>query len=275
MRFMQLLADALIGDLKNNITMSSSGGIRLIRSTFTESQIPELVKAGIDVFIEQSGNWHYDWNESLVDGKYINEQIRIDGSGMKTVTVHSQDVRPMNAAEQEAWENNTLYEIYGDQFYSNIYFDHQWYISLSNPETSDSYTVPATREDFDENHDPFDMPIKKITINYLRGEAEIDEQGNMLSLEGSAKIIFENIFGETNLVELNVSANFTDIGTSKPICPIPGAKQLLTQDYMKNNFGIRRYGDVYFTLNEDGSINANSVTTTYPGENDINNYYED
>ena len=59
MRFMELVADALIGDLKNNITMSSGDGVRLIRGTLTESQVPELAKVGLDMLAEQSGGYHY------------------------------------------------------------------------------------------------------------------------------------------------------------------------------------------------------------------------
>jgi len=176
LRFMELAVDALVGDLKNNITMSSSGGTRLIQGTLTESQVPELAKAGIDVLVEESGSREY-YNED----------------------------------------------------------------------------------------DPFNMPLKSLTINHLHGEAEVDSEGNLLSVDFYAKATAVNILGETNVFECDFEVRFSGIGATEAACPVPGAKQLLTPDYMKANFG-GEYGVVYFTLNEDGSINAGSVTTTYPGE---------
>ena len=269
MRFMELLADALVGDLKNNITMSQNGGNRLIQGTLTEAQIPELVKAGIDVLIEQAGNWRYDWRETVADGKYTWEHTTIK-SGVKTVTAETQDARTMNALEREAWENNTYYDVYGNEGYGIAYVDGFWYVLLSPREFAYSYTAQAAREDFGgngKNDDPFDIPIQNLVINYVRGEAEVDAQGEMLSLEAEAKITITNIFGDTSTVGFEGSLHFTDIGTSEAQCPIPGASQLLTPEYMETHFG-RVYGDVYFTLNADGSIDADSVTTTYPGENE-------
>ena len=107
MRFMELLVDVLVGDLKNNVTMSSKDGIRIIQGTLTESQIPELVKAGIDVLVEQQGRWFYDWRDVSFDGEeYISEHIRIE-NGMKTVTTYKQAVRPMTEEEQNAWDDGT------------------------------------------------------------------------------------------------------------------------------------------------------------------------
>jgi hypothetical protein len=272
MRFMELLADALIGDIKNNITMSSSGGVRLIQGRLTESQIPELVKAGIDVIIEQSGNRYYDWNESVVGGEYIWEQITIGSDGMKTVNVYKQKARPMSADEEKAWNNGTYYDVYGSDDYGISYIDDIYYILLSSRELAESYTAPATLDDIAEIRDFWYMPMKSLAINYLHGEAEVDANGDMLSFKADAKLTIVNIFGDTNVIELNAGMNFTDIGTSEAVCPIPGAEQLLTKNYMQNNFGSY-YGYVYFTLNEDGSINASSVTTTYPGENDLKTNY--
>jgi len=175
-RFMELAVDALVGDLKNNITMSSNGGTRLIQGTLTESQVPELAKAGIDVLVEESSSREY-YNED----------------------------------------------------------------------------------------DPFDIPIKSLTINYLHGEAEVDPQGNLLSLDFYAKATVVDILGETKVFEFDCEVRFSSIGATEAVCPVPGAKQLLTTDYMKAKCGSG-FGTVYFTLNEDGSINAGSVTTTYPGE---------
>ena len=264
MRFAELLVDALVGDLKNNFTMSSSGGIRNIQATLTESQIPELAKAGIDVLVEQS-NSYYNWREYIANGEYIFEQISING-GIKTVTVYKQSGRLMSAEEQKAWDNGTYYDLYGNDYYEILWVDGACYVADSPRKMADSYTAPATREDYDKT-DPLNMPMQSLTINYLSGEAEVDEQDNLVALDMYAKVTVISVLGDTNVVEFDVGVRFSEIGTSEVACPIPGATQLLTPDYMKANFG-REYGNVYFTLNEDGSINIGSVTTTYPGESE-------
>ena len=263
MRFFELLADALVGDLKNNVTMSQNGETRLIQAALTESQIPELIKAGIDMLIEQAGSRYYDWKESISGGEYIWEQILIE-NGMKTVTVYKQDARPMDPAEQEAMYDGSFWDE-KNGYWGTACIDGIQYIILSDREYAESYTVPATSGDFDQSRNPLDMPMKSLAINYARGEAEVDAEGNMLSLEVELRLTAVSILGDTNVVELNAELKFSDIGTTEAACPIPGAKQILGPEYIKANFGFEK-GTVFFTLNEDGSIDANSLTTTYPGE---------
>ena len=269
MRFAELAVDALVGDLKNNFIMDSTNGIRKISATLTEAQIPELAKAGLDVLVEQSGNWYYDWKNVLVDGEYVQEQITIK-NGTKTVRAYKQAVRPMTAEEQVNWDNGELY-VWGDDYYDVVWIDGIWYIAQSPQELAETYTAPVTREDFDKTDDPLSIPMQSLTINYLHGEAEVDSDGNLLSIDFEAKATIVNVLGDINVVEFNGGMNFSEIGTSEAVCPIPGAEQLLTSDYMQANFGCY-FGTVYFKLNADGSINAASVTTTYPGEFEKNNY---
>ena len=194
MRFVELVVDALVGDLKNNITMSSNGGVRLIQGTLVESQIPEIVKAGIDVLIEQQSS-------------------------------------------------------YSDS-------DYGYY----------------------EGWDKLSIPIKSLVINYAHGEAEVDADGNLLSVNFNGTFTIINILGDTNVVEINGNVRFTDIGTSVVSCPIPGAEDLFTFEYIQNKFGNgydEYHGSVFFKLNEDGTIDEGSITTTYPGELENNFIYDD
>jgi len=58
-RFAELLIDLLIGDLKNNLTISSQGdGVRRVSGAITESQLPELARVGIALVIEENLRWH-------------------------------------------------------------------------------------------------------------------------------------------------------------------------------------------------------------------------
>ena len=272
MRFVELLADTLIGDLKNNITMSAGDGVRVIRGTLTESQIPELAKAGIDMLAEQSAGYYGSSRDVSFDGRdYVYEQINIQRD-KKTATVWKQTVRLMTAEEKQDLENGTFYEKdLGSNWYGLTDIDGITYVCTGYAAIVDEYTVPAVRADF-EDRDPLEIPMASITVNYVNGEAEIDNDGNLRTLKGNATITCTDIFGDINVVEFNIEARISDIGSSNPACPIPGAEQLLTSDFVKDNFG-GEYMGLYFTLNADGSINEDSITTTFPGELDKYGYY--
>ena|GEM_PF-789440 len=182
-RFMELLLDLVVGDLKNNITMSTSGGVRSVTGTITHSQLPEIVRIGLDVIIEESQAWR------------------------------------------------------GGNF--------------------------GTREDY---RSSMDVPIRSITFNRIHGDADIDANGNLLHVGVDVNMSIVNVFDEINILEFVLELDFTDIGTSKPESPIPGAVELLTPDFMQQRFGRRDGMTVHFTRNVDGSINVDSVTTTWPGD---------
>ena len=265
-RFMELLIDALVGDLKNNVTMSSGEGIRTVRGTLTENQVPELAKAGIDMLVEQSGGYYFDQRDVSFDGKeYIRDNIRIS-SGMKTVTTWKQNVRRMTPEEEKDMEDGEFYSKAGDGFYGFTYIDGITYLNIGYDEVINEYTLPVVRDDY-KDIDPLEVPMKSLTVNYVHGEAEIDMSGNLLSADVSGSGTMVNIFGDTHSVDINASVSFTDIGTSNPVCPIPGVEELLTPEYARTNYGSEYMG-FYFKLNADSSIDAASVTTTYPGEMD-------
>ena len=265
-RFIELLIDAFVGDLKNNVTMSTGDGVRIIRGTLTENQVPELAKAGIDVLIEQQGDYYFDSRDVSFNGtEYIYENIQIR-SGMKTVTTWKQNVRLLTPEEAQDMEDGAFYTKAGDSFCGFTYIDGITHLNVGYETLINEYTVPVTRDDY-KGFDPLDVPMRSLTINYIHGEAEVDMDGNLLSIDLSGAATVTDIFGDVHAVDINASARFTDIGTSNPVCPIPGAEQLLTPEYAKSNFGSDYLG-VWFKLNADGSIDANSVTTTYPGELD-------
>ena len=271
-RFFELLVDILVGDLKNNITMSSENGVRRVQGTLTESQVPEIVRAGIDMMVEQSGDY-YNHREVSFDGvEYVTEQIRIHND-VKTVTIWSQPVRAMTSEEREAWEEGWIYEMYGDKandvnLYGVTFINDDPYVCTGQQQLVREYTAPISRSDFDNRNyeDPFNIPMQKFVLNYVRGEATIDEDGNLLSLDADATITVTDILGDTNVIDIKGRILFSDIGTSIPVCPIPGAEQLLTPEYIKATFGNDYYMDFYFTLDENGAINADSITTTHPYE---------
>ena len=271
-RFIELLVDAAVGDLKNNITMSSSNGTRTIRATISGSQIPELVKAGIDVLVEQSGSYYGDRRDvGFENGNYIYEEIRIN-SGTKTVTTWSEPARKMTADEAQAWEDGLFWERFPDidMWGATHGPDGTVYLIEGPRQEIGEYSAPAEREDFVKNNfDPWDIPMKSLVIDYIRGEMLIDENDDLISINVSGAATITNIFGDVSEFEAEGSMRFLDIGTSSPTSPIPGAESILTSERMETLFGIeytRHYMSVFFTLDENGRINENSLTTTHPAE---------
>ncbi|MCL2527021.1 MAG: hypothetical protein FWE42_01285 [Defluviitaleaceae bacterium] len=57
LRLVELLVDLFVGDLKNNLTISSNGDMRRVSGAITESQLPEIVRLLIDIGIEELGRW--------------------------------------------------------------------------------------------------------------------------------------------------------------------------------------------------------------------------
>ena len=181
MRFIELLSDMVVGDLKNNINMSGQGGLRHISGVLTESQAPELVKAGIDVLIEEQGRY--------------------------------------NASDAD----------YGD------YIDYE----------------------------PYEKPTKGLTINCVRGDADVDGEGNLRGVHINITVAHTNIFDEVSQIEVDFNAEFSDIGVSDPAGLVPFVRQL-APEYFKHFDSDGFYAEYYFTLNEDGSINENSINTRRP-----------
>ena len=266
MRFAELLMDALVGDLKNNVMMDSGDGIKNIRGTLTENQVPELLKAGVDLLVEQSGGYYHEQRDISFDGNvYVYELIQIS-HGMKTVHRFTTPVRLLTEEEARDMEDGLFYSKAGDSFHGFSYIDGITYLNVEESEIVIQNPVPVVREDF-AVADPIDIPMKSLTIDYVHGEAEVDMDGVLLSINLRGAATLTSIFGDTHAVEVDFTVKFSDIGVSNPACPIPGAEQLLTAEYAKTNFG-NEYMGVYFKLNEDGSIDASSVTTTFPGELD-------
>jgi len=171
-QFIELFIDIMVGDLKNNMYMTTNDGIRHISGQISHNQLPELVRLGIDMIIEQSGGWL--------------------GFGMRN------------------------------------------------------------------------DPITSFHFDIIRGDAKVDEVGNLLSLNTYAKATMTSVFGETHTFEFIIDINFSDIGTTVIDHPLTAVGTLLTREYIEERFG-NSHATLYFTLNEDGTMNYASLTDNWPG----------
>jgi hypothetical protein len=271
-RFIELLVDAMVGDLKNNVTMTTDdSGIRHIGGTVTESQLPELVRAGLDMAVEQNNNGgnRYRQREISFDpatGERVWEEIEIYDRQITTRTF-AQTVRPMTAEEHDALNSGKHSLV--DAGHGWVYLNDTEHINLDAQRQIGETTRPAERLDYDPDPsigDPITaVPLQSLTLDYLHGEADVDPSGNLLAVNGNATVTILDIFGVVSTLEFNVDLSFSDINATSVSCPIPGADTLLTSNYALSRFGDE-YAHVYFTLNPDGTVNESSVTSTSPHE---------
>ena len=266
MRFYELLLDALVGDLKNNISMTADNGVRTIRGTLTENQVPELARAGLDMLVEQTGRYYFMRDISFDGSEYIYENNFIS-AGTKRVETYKQMVRLLTPEENQEMIDGTFYSSMGPNFHGFTLIDGINYLSIGERIVLDEYSVPATRSDFENVNNIMEIPMTSATLNYVHGEAEVDSNGNLSYINVSATIAVINIFGDAYDIDIEGCLLFTDIGSTNPECPIPGALQTFTRDFFIDSFG-NEYVSVYFKQNPDGSIDMSSITTTYPGELD-------
>ena len=119
----------------------------------------------------------------------------------------------------------------------------------------------GTRDDF---RHPMDIPITSLTFDHISGEAKVDSMGNLLFINGNAQATIINVFGDANTFEFDLTMSFSEIGTATIDHPLTAAAILLTPEFIENEFG-RRYVTLYFTLNEDGTMNRESLTDIWPG----------
>ena len=121
----------------------------------------------------------------------------------------------------------------------------------------------GTRDDFRHSH-PMDMPIRSLTFDHIGGEAEVDNMGNLLFINANAKATVVNVFGDINTFEFDITMRFSEIGTAVIDHPFAAATAFLTPEFIEDAFG-RSHATLYFTLNEDGSVNRDSLTDIWPG----------
>jgi len=117
------------------------------------------------------------------------------------------------------------------------------------------------REDFAYS---WEAPIQNLTIDRINGTAEVDANGQLRNIFGHATITAENIFGEVNTLEADMRIIFTEIGTSRPRAPIADLYSVFTPGFTERLTG-NIFGNVFFTLNDDGSVNQDSITDLWPG----------
>jgi len=118
-----------------------------------------------------------------------------------------------------------------------------------------------------------DIPPRSLTIDLIQGVADIDADGNLLYLNANATVTITNVFNDTYVLDIEGVVRLSDIGTSNPQIPIPGAEALFTAgslDYLLETrfpdilYNVRHRNIIFFTLDDDGYVDQESFTMTRP-----------
>ncbi len=244
-RFAELLVDLLVGDIKNNISMSRDGDVRNISGTLTASQVPELYNAALELALTQqtSGRTSIS-NDEIVSFDYADMTCVVKNTYLSGLDKTS-DYTEYTVAEVRDPANMGYAFEYNGRHYD--YTDSRYLRTETEPATPEDYKSAGSRVDM--------LPLTRARFTYIHGDAVVDDEGRLQSISGTVSADTTDIFGEDHELEFAFGLEVSDIGTTDPECPVAGVEQLLAQ-YRDDS---ARYSSVRFTLAADGSIDTSSV----------------
>jgi len=106
------------------------------------------------------------------------------------------------------------------------------------------------------------MPMRGVSIDRIALTADVDNDGNLLYVNVRGMATIENIFGDVHVVEGEISARFTEIGTTVPEPPVQGASELFTEEFFRNTGNM--WGSLFFIVDDNGNIVHDSITSQAP-----------
>ncbi|MDR1735455.1 MAG: hypothetical protein LBR85_01110 [Oscillospiraceae bacterium] len=261
-RFAELALDTLVGSLKNNINArDEANGVKYLSGTLTAAQVPELYNAAFSVYNAMQNTYIHNSRRSetvSIDGDYATVlETQIDLKAMtKTVTTLRQK------REKYYWDSKT--GEYFDASDPRASEEFAQYSDVGSPEVLSTQTEPLVPADFGEDKE--DHPMKNVRIDYVSGEARIDKSGNFVDGNFTVRFVGETVFDEVLETEFVLDCSVSGVGSTEPQCPIPGAQELFTEEFIKSvaergGADSFYYSDttVYFDLLPDGSIDLDSV----------------
>lgn len=284
MRLAELFLDLLIGDLKNNLAITQSGGVRTVSGTVTAQQVPELYNAALTVMLSQTtGSRYYGYPETVYR-EYTN--MVTDGvfGGMEIIsqtdTARRYRVTELIGREKviTEWEQ-TGYWLYtdpetGEEIEADdprATPDSRWFcVERTNP-VSETRTN-AVREDY--GSDKMNHPMEKGVIEAVSGTVSVDENGYPIGMEGMARVSLTTVFGDIVELEILISGTCEKMNATEPRSTVKDADEVLTEELfasMTESEGEDVYAEQYrnsvggyhpiaFTLNPDGTINRSSLS---------------
>ena len=124
------------------------------------------------------------------------------------------------------------------------------------------YRPNRQREDFE---NVLQIPVESASVNYLRGEADVDADGNLIYLSVLMAVTIENIFGEIYELEYDINLRFSNIGTTVPKSPFADAIELFTKILDTPELSSLSWQPtLYFRIDETGHVDISSITHNHP-----------
>jgi len=274
-RFAELYTDLMVGDLKNNLSISEQSGVKTVSGTLLASQIPELYNVGLSLMFASNQEYGIDSEEKTIsetDSKRVYEQVELKGK-IKTVRVW----------EVESFEVEDSYYTRDDFEDEFGYFDEDeyqrenkrhmiTYTDYGKPKLISEKQEEATIEDYlgkdYDIEDIYDVPMDAVRIDFVSGTANIGKDGYLSTLKGNLRIVLTSVFGDTYEIEFKIDLICEDMGTTEVVCPIPGIDEVFTDELFQSFSPNYKdddyyYFNLYFKLNADGTIDADSITKEY------------
>jgi len=250
-RFADLLVDFLVGDLKNNFSISEKDGVKTISTTLTAAQIPELYNAGLSLFAGQmdTGGRYDEEVISETETEVTYRRVILDGK-TKTVQILKSDNGIKYDMTRTEFENNFGY------FNEKEYQERCSYRTRENEKMVSETKTEAVPGDYG---DALSVPMDSAWVEYVSGTAAVAKDGYLSGVDGTLRVGLKTVFGETHEVELKVKFTRENIETSEVECPIPDMETVFTPERFAEAYVWKGGGSLYFALNEDGTVDTDSI----------------
>jgi len=195
-RFLELLADTMVGDLKNNFVLTKNdGNFKTYAVNLQREQIPELINAGLSMIFAQINDSRSMSNASFVTSEYDTED--------RTLA----EARHAEVLHEEAWR---LLEEKGHKGIVKIERDGSFTYYPTYAEYRKSF---ADSDDFDYDallagSDPY--------ISHASCIFTIDEQGRLVDSTMKGTLSMKDEMGQVRSFTLTMKSRLYDYGTTVP-----------------------------------------------------------
>lgn len=230
LRFVELLADTFVGDLKNNFVLTSeSDGVKTYQIVLSGSQLPEYVSAGISML-------------------YSTEKYQENG-----IVVYANDLKvkgePYDKAQTDAW---ALLE--KNQYKGVVFVQADG--TLQYFATSDLYYNSDYAElELDSMESIFRTMSTEPTIESAKCFLTLDPNGRLLSNTLEGTVLITDRKGNINTMTVRIHADLSDYGTTVIEMPV-----------ITDNDTVYDYSQSSETNQYSYTVTENGVVSTFSSE---------
>ncbi|MDO4552250.1 MAG: hypothetical protein Q4C22_01820 [Bacillota bacterium] len=233
-RFAELLADTLVGDLKNNVVLvSQQDGVREYAINLSQSQIPEVVNAGLSFLFTASNAAYAGYEDQGVPSSapcYVSYEDYYEtfqvwcASNLGEESLTEEDMEALMRGEHDDQDRlgELMYEM--DDHYETVLTElgDEGILHVAG---DGSYTLYATEEEYDiamgytsENYfNSTDVMLLMGDDPYISDavcKVTLDEEGRLIAnyIEATLTGVDEN--GQAHSATLKINAVISDYGTT-------------------------------------------------------------